>query len=133
MKRTIQKIATGTALTLSLTLMQIMPVLAVTEDEVAAHGKEATAGSIFIWFLCAIAFLKISQKIDSFMSALGINVGRTGGSMLGELMIAGRAIGTAAGAAYRIDPAVFLCGAHGLHSGPHPARKRLFRFRELFQ
>ena len=39
MKRTIQKIATGTALTLSLTLMQIMPVLAVTEDEVAAHGK----------------------------------------------------------------------------------------------
>ena len=49
MKRTIQKIATGTALTLSLTLMQIMPVLAVTEDEVAAHGKEATAGSIFIW------------------------------------------------------------------------------------
>ena len=56
--------------------MQIMPVLAVTEDEVAAHGKEATAGSIFIWFLCAIAFLKISQKIDSFMSSLGINVGQ---------------------------------------------------------
>ena len=51
MKRTIQKIATGTALTLSLTLMQIMPVLAVTEDEVAAHGKEATAGSIFICLL----------------------------------------------------------------------------------
>lgn len=95
MKRTIQKIATGTALTLSLTLMQIMPVLAVTEDEVAAHGKEATAGSIFIWFLCAIAFLKISQKIDSFMSSLGINVGHTGGSMMAEFMIAAKGLTSA--------------------------------------
>ena len=75
-------------LSASLALMQAIPVLAVTEDEVAANGKEETAGSIFIWFLCAIAFLKVSQKIDSFMSSLGINVGHTGGSMLGELMVA---------------------------------------------
>ena len=128
MKRTIQKIATGTALTLSLTLMQIMPVLAVTEDEVAAHGKEATAGSIFIWFLCAIAFLKISQKIDSFMSSLGINVGHTGGSMMAEFMIAAKGLtsaknistgGTFRGGSYRggstsnrygMNPASFLSG-----------------------
>ena len=43
MKRTIQKIATGTALTLSLTLMQIMPVLAVTEDEPAVNTCWSTA------------------------------------------------------------------------------------------
>lgn len=62
MKRTIQKIATGTALTLSLTLMQIMPVLAVTEDEVAAHGKEATAGSIFyLVFVCHRIFKNQSE------------------------------------------------------------------------
>ena len=81
----------------------VAPALAIEESEVesaiAASSREEVAGNIFIWFLCAIAFLKVSQKIDSFMSALGINVGRTGGSMLGELMIAGRAIGTAAGAA----------------------------------
>lgn len=82
-------------LSVSLALMQVIPVLAVTEDEVAANGKEETAGSIFIWFLCAIAFLKVSQKIDSFMSSLGINVGHTGGSMLGELMVAAKGITTA--------------------------------------
>ena len=66
------------------------------ESAIAASSREEVAGNIFIWFLCAVAFLKVSQKIDSFMSGLGINVGRTGGSMLGELMIAGRAIGAAA-------------------------------------
>ena len=69
-------------------LMQPLTVLAVTEAEVEAVGKETAAGNVFIWFLCAIAFLKISQKIDSFLSSLGINVGNTGGSMLEEVMIA---------------------------------------------
>ena len=71
-------------------------VFAVTESEVQAqvmaHGREAVSGNIFIWFLCAVAFLKISQKIDSFMSSLGINVGHTGGSLLAEAMIAARGI-----------------------------------------
>lgn len=74
---------------------------AVTETEVQAQidavGKEAVTGNLFIWFLCAVAFLKVSQKIDSFMSSLGINVGHTGGSMLSELMIAARGIATACG------------------------------------
>lgn len=65
------------------------------ESAIAASSREEVAGNVFIWFLCAVAFLKISQKIDSFMTSLGINVGRTGGSMLAELMIAGRAIGSA--------------------------------------
>jgi len=72
---------------------------AIPESEVqahvAAHGREAVTGNIFIWFLCAVAFLKISQKIDSFMASLGINVGNTGGSMMAELIIASR--GVAAG------------------------------------
>lgn len=69
---------------------------AITESEVQQQvnekGKEAVTGNVFIWFLCAIAFLKVSQKIDSFMSSLGINVGHTGGSMLGEAMIAARGL-----------------------------------------
>lgn len=70
---------------------------ALTEEEVqnqvAAAGKAAVTGNLLIWFLCAIAFLKVSQKIDSFLSSLGLNVGHTGGSILAEAMIAARAIG----------------------------------------
>lgn len=72
------------------------PALAITEEEVQAqidaNGKEAVSGNVFIWFLCAIAFLKVSQKIDSFMASLGINVGNTSGSMLAELMFTARGI-----------------------------------------
>ena len=76
-----------------------MNALAVDESEVesaiATSGEDAVAGNLFIWFLCAVSFLKISQKIDSFMTSLGINVGRTGGSMMAEMLIAGRALGGA--------------------------------------
>lgn len=75
------------------------PILAFSESDVQAQvdavGKEAVTGNVLIWFLCAIAFLKISQKIDSFMSSIGINVGHTGGSMLAEAMLAARGIGIA--------------------------------------
>ena len=96
-------------LVITLTILMVfsiccVSVFAVTEGEVqsqvASLGKEKVTGNIFIWFLCAIAFLKVSQKIDSFMSSLGINVGHTGGSMLGELMIAFRGIQAASGGAF---------------------------------
>lgn len=73
------------------------------ESAIAASSKEEVAGNVFIWFLCAIGFLKVSQKIDSFMASLGINVGRTGGSMLTELMVAGRGIAAVAGAVHEPD------------------------------
>lgn len=63
------------------------------QTQVDAVGKEAVSGNVFIWFLCAIGFLKVGQKIDSFLSSLGVNVGHTGGSMLAEAMIAARGIG----------------------------------------
>lgn len=75
---------------------------AVSESDVQAavdsSSKEAVSGNVFIWFLCAMAFLKVSQKIDSFMSSLGINVGHTGGSMIAEAMIAARGISAVKGA-----------------------------------
>ena len=92
-------------ITVCLLLVLLMALLstsafAVNESEVesaiAASGQDAVAGNLFIWFLCAVSFLKISQKIDSFMTSLGINVGRTGGSMMAEMLIAGRALGGAA-------------------------------------
>ena len=71
------------------------------QSQVSASGKEGVAGNLFVWFLCAVAFLKISQKIDSFMQGLGINVGHTGGSMLAEAMLAARSIAVARGVAGR--------------------------------
>lgn len=74
-----------------------LPAFAVTEAEVKAavdsQGSDAVTGNLFVWFLCAVAFLKVSQKIDSFMSSLGINVGNTGGNMLAEAAITARSIG----------------------------------------
>lgn len=80
--------------TLFMLCSQSMTVFAITEAEVETVGKETAAGNVFVWFLCAIAFLKISQKVDSFLSSLGINVGHTGGSMMAELMIAAKGLTT---------------------------------------
>ena len=94
--RKTRKILLVFVLALVFTSLFAVPAFAVTEDEIQqqvnAIGREGVTGNIFIWFLCAIGFLKVSQKIDSFMSSLGINVGHTGGSMLAEAMIAARGI-----------------------------------------
>lgn len=84
------------AVTLIMVFLCSVPAFAISESEVQAavdeQGKNAVTGNIFVWFLCAIAFLKVSQKIDSFLAGLGINVGHTGGLMLAEAMIATRSI-----------------------------------------
>ncbi|CUX15523.1 hypothetical protein [Clostridium sp. C105KSO13] len=85
-------------LLICMVMMNTMSVFAAelteaeVEQAVSANGKEAVTGNVFVWFLCAIAFLKVSQKIDSFLSSLGINVGNTGGNMMAELLIAGRSL-----------------------------------------
>ena len=88
-------------LTLLLTAALTAPTFAITEAEVEAQvnatSKEIVTGNVLIWFLCAIAFLKVSQKIDSFMASLGVNVGHTGGSVLAEALIATRGAATVAG------------------------------------
>ena len=89
-------------LILTLVIVMSTNAFAISESDVesavSASGKEAVSGNVLVWFLCAIAFLKGSQKIDSFLSSLGLNVGHTGGSMLSEAMIAMRAINTATSA-----------------------------------
>ena len=93
-----KKILQTAMITVALCTCCTLPVYAITEAEVQAQvssaGREAVTGNLFIWFLCAVAFLKISQKIDSFLSSLGINVGQTRGSMLAEAMLAVRGIQT---------------------------------------
>lgn len=93
-----RKILSTAVLSVALFFTYSLPVFAITEAEVqaqvASSGREAVTGNVFIWFLCAVAFLKVSQKIDSFMSSLGIHVGNTGGSMLAEAMVAAKGIGS---------------------------------------
>lgn len=83
-----------------------VPAFAIEESEVEAAvnatSREEVTGNVLIWFLCAVAFLKVSQKIDSFMSSIGVNVGHTGGSMLAEAMVAARGISVATGATGKV-------------------------------
>ncbi len=83
-------------LALVLAAVLCVPAFALTESEVeaqvAATSKEAVTGNVLIWFLCAVAFLKVSQKIDSFLATMGVNVGRTGSSLMAEAMIAVRGV-----------------------------------------
>ena len=32
-------------------------------------------GSIFLWLFCALAFLKVAQRFDSYLGSIGLNVG----------------------------------------------------------
>ncbi len=113
------KLSMMLAAVLALTVTLTVPAFAITEAEVeaqvAASSKEAVTGNVLIWFLCAIGFLKVSQKIDSFMASLGVNVGHTGGSMLAEAMIATRGVSTiASGFGHAL-------GGLGRRGGPAPA------------
>lgn len=90
MKKTLFSLFT----TVSLALLYCPAALALTEDEAAAavdaQGKDAVSGNLFLWLLCAIAFLKVSTKLDGILHSLGIGVSRSPGSMLSEALLAFR-------------------------------------------
>ena len=90
-----KKVLTAAFLMVLLLCLSCQTAFAFSESDaqVNAAGREAVSGNVLVWFLCAISFLKVSQKIDSFMSSLGVNVGHTGGSMIAEAMIAARGVG----------------------------------------
>lgn len=113
----------GAALVLAfLVCLHCQPAFAaITESDVQAQvdsaGKDAVAGNVLIWFLCAVSFLKISQKIDSFMASLGVNVGHTGGSMLAEAMIATKGLSTVRNASSRHFGGGRTSSAHSASGG----------------
>lgn len=59
-----------------------------------ANGGALTSGqgSIFLWLFCALALLKIAQKCDSYLAALGLSVAQTGSSMGIETLMAARVL-----------------------------------------
>ena len=90
MKKTLFSLFTA----LSFSLLYCPAAFALTEDEAAAavdaQGKDAVSGNLFLWLLCAIAFLKVSTKLDGILHSLGIGVSRSPGSMLSEALLAFR-------------------------------------------
>lgn len=90
MKKTLFSLFTA----LSLALLYCPIAFALTEDEataaVDAQGKDAVSGNLFLWLLCAIAFLKVATKLDGILHSLGIGVSRSPGSMLSEALLAFR-------------------------------------------
>ena len=60
---------------------------------VANQGALTTGkGSIFLWFFCALALLKVAQKCDSYLAAMGLSVAQTGSSMGIEMLMAARVL-----------------------------------------
>jgi len=59
-----------------------------------ANGGALTngQGSIFLWLFCALALLKIAQRCDSHLAALGLSVAQTGSSMGIEMLMAARVL-----------------------------------------
>ena len=90
MKKTLFTLFTA----ISFALLYCPAALALTEDEAAAavgaQGKDAVSGNLFLWLLCAIAFLKVATKLDGILHSLGIGVSRSPGSMLSEALLAFR-------------------------------------------
>jgi hypothetical protein len=68
-------------------------------------------GNIFLWMFCALAFLKIAQKFDSYLASMGLNVAQTGSSMGMELLMATRVLGGFGGPMGKTAGAMFRGGA----------------------
>lgn len=50
------------------------------------EGELGAEGGLFIWVVLAVAFLKIGQRIDSYLSTLGLSAAHTGGALAAEIM-----------------------------------------------
>ena len=64
-----------------------------------ANGGALTNGngSIFLWMFCALALLKVGQKFESYLSAIGLSVSQTGSNMAMEMLMASRVLAGAKG------------------------------------
>ena len=51
-------------------------------------------GSVFLWLFCALAFLKVAQRFDTYLASVGLNVAQTGSNMGMELLMTARTIGS---------------------------------------
>ena len=80
-------------------------------------------GSIFLWFFCALAFLKTAQRFDSYLASIGLNVAQAGSSMGMEMLMAARVLtgfagsASSAGSVFRNTSAAGTATATGFAAG----------------
>jgi len=78
-------------------------------------------GNVFLWIFCALAFLKVAQKFDTYLSSLGLSVAQTGSGMGMEmLMVARTAMGITRGIGGGSHSAGRMFGS-GSAAGPNAA------------
>lgn len=73
-------------------------------------------GSVFLWLFCALAFLKVAQRFDSYLGSIGLNVAQTGTGLGMELLLASRVL-TGMGGGFRSAGSMFRGGGNGPTGG----------------
>ena len=64
-------------------------------------------GSIFLWLFCAIAFLKVAQRFDTYLATIGLNAAQTGAGIGMEMLVAARVLTGFGGGGLRSAGSVF--------------------------
>ena len=64
-------------------------------------------GSIFLWLFCAIAFLKVAQRFDTYLATIGLNAAKTGAGIGMEMLVAARVLTGFGGGGLRSAGSVF--------------------------
>ena len=58
-----------------------------------AIAMGSSDGNFLLWTFCALAWLKIGQRVDTYLATLGMSAAQTGSSMAMEMLVASRALG----------------------------------------
>lgn len=78
-------------------------------------------GNMFLWLFCALAFLKVAQRFDSYLGTLGMNVAQTGSAMGMEMLMAARVIGGMGGGGMKSAGSIFKNAATAAAGGASTA------------
>lgn len=85
---------------------------------VASGGALSTGkGSIFLWLFCAIAFLKVAQRFDTYLATIGLNAAQTGAGIGMEMLVAARVLMGVGGGGLRSAGSVFRGAPSGGSGG----------------
>lgn len=74
-------------------------------------------GSVFLWLFCALAFLKVAQRFDSYLASIGLNVAQTGAGLGMELLVASRLVLGGVGGGFRSAGSMFSGGGGPVGGG----------------
>lgn len=74
-------------------------------------------GSIFLWLFCAIAFLKVAQRFDTYLATIGLNAAQTGTGIGMEMLVAARVLTGFGGGGLRSAGSVFRGAPSGSVGG----------------